>query len=60
MLNFLLDTFVPDVLRIRVSKGDRLCRVRNWFDGSVELAVNERDAAYKVWHDNINRVRGDR
>jgi hypothetical protein len=26
----------------------------------VELAVNERDAAYKVWHDNINRVRGAR
>jgi hypothetical protein len=26
----------------------------------VDLAVNERDAAYKVWHDNINRVRGDR
>jgi hypothetical protein len=23
----------------------------------VELAVNERDAAYKVWHDNINKVR---
>jgi hypothetical protein len=48
------------VRRIRVTEGDRLCSVCNWFDGSVELAVNERDAAYKVWHDNINRVRGDR
>jgi hypothetical protein len=23
----------------------------------VKLAVKERDAAYKVWHDNINRVK---
>jgi hypothetical protein len=59
MLNFLLDTFVP-VYRIKVTKGDRLCSVRNWFDENVEVAVNERDAANKVWHDNINRVRGDR
>jgi hypothetical protein len=58
MLNFLLDTFVP-LRRIRVTEGDRLCSVRNWFDGSVELAVKERDAAYKVWHDNINRVKED-
>jgi hypothetical protein len=34
--------------------------VKLGFDESVELAVNERDAAYKVWHDNINRVRRDR
>jgi hypothetical protein len=47
MLNFLLDTFVP-VHRIRVTEGDRLCNVRNMFDESVELAVNERYAAYKV------------
>jgi hypothetical protein len=59
MLNFLLDTFVP-VRRIRVTEEDRVCSVCNWFDESVELAVNERDAAYKVWHDNINRVREDR
>jgi hypothetical protein len=59
MLNFLLDTFVP-VRRIRLTERDRLCSVRNWFDGSVELAVNEKDAAYKVWHDNMIRVRGDR
>jgi hypothetical protein len=26
----------------------------------VELAMNERDAVYKVWHDNIRRGRGDR
>jgi hypothetical protein len=48
------------VRRIRVTEGDRLCSVRNWFDESVEFGVNETDAAYKVWHDNINRVRGDR
>jgi hypothetical protein len=30
------------------------------YDECVELAKNERDAAYKVWHDTINRVRGDR
>jgi hypothetical protein len=59
MLDFLLDTFVP-VRRIRVSEGDRLCSVCNWFDRSVELAVNERDAAYKVWHDNIKRASRDR
>jgi hypothetical protein len=59
MLHFLLDTFVP-VRRIRVTEEDRLCSVRNWFDEDVELAVNARDAAYKVWYDNINRVRGDR
>jgi hypothetical protein len=47
MLNFLLDTFVP-VRRIRVTEGDRFCSVRNWFDESVKLAVNERDVAYKV------------
>jgi hypothetical protein len=47
MSNFLLDTFVS-VRRIRVTKGDRLCSNRNWFDESVELAVNERDVAYKV------------
>jgi hypothetical protein len=58
-LNFLLDTVVP-VRRIQVTEGDRLCSVHNWFDESVELAVNERDAAYKVWPDNINRVREDR
>jgi hypothetical protein len=46
--------------RIKVTESDRLCSVCNWFDESVELAVNERGAAYKVWHDNINRVRGDR
>jgi hypothetical protein len=39
---------------------ETLCSVRNWFDGSVELAVNGRDAAYKIWHDNIKRVRSDR
>jgi hypothetical protein len=38
---------------------DRLCSVRNWFDESVKLAVNERDADYKIWHENINKVRGD-
>jgi hypothetical protein len=38
----------------------QICSVRNWFDESVELAVNEMDPAYKVWHDNINRVRRDR
>jgi hypothetical protein len=59
MLNFLLDTFVP-VRRIKVTEGDGLCSVRNWFGESVELAVNKRDAVYKVWHHNINRVRGDR
>jgi hypothetical protein len=47
MLNFLVDTFVP-MRRIRVTEGDILCSVRNWFDEIVELAVNERDAAYKV------------
>jgi hypothetical protein len=26
----------------------------------LEPAINEGDAAYKVWHDNINRVRGGR
>jgi hypothetical protein len=59
MLNFLLDKFVP-VHRIRVTERDRLCSVRNWFDESVKLAVKERDPAYKVCHDNINRVKGDR
>jgi hypothetical protein len=59
MLNFLLDTFLP-VRRIKVTEGDRLRSARNWFDESVELEVNERDAAYKGWHDNINRVKGDR
>jgi hypothetical protein len=38
-LNFLLDTFMP-VRQIRVTERDRLCRVRNWIDESVELAVN--------------------
>jgi hypothetical protein len=57
MLNFLLDAFVP-VCLIKVTEGDRLCS--NWFDERVELAINERDAAYKIWHDNINRVRGGR
>jgi hypothetical protein len=55
MLNFLLDAFVP-VGRIKITEGDRLCSVRNWFDESVKLEINERDAA---WHENINRVRGD-
>jgi hypothetical protein len=55
---YMLDTFVP-VRRIKVTEGHRLCSVRNWFDESVKLAINERDAAYRVWHDNINRVRGD-
>jgi hypothetical protein len=64
MLNFLLDTFVP-VRRIKVTKGDRLCIlcrlcVRNWFDESLELAINKRDAGHKVWHDNINRIRGEK
>jgi hypothetical protein len=53
ILNFRLDTFVP-VLRIKVTERDGLCSVRNWF------AVNKKDASYKVWHNNINRVRGDR
>jgi hypothetical protein len=57
MLNFLLNTFVP-VRRIKVTEEDILCSVRIWFDGSVKLAVNERDNAYKIWQDNINRVRG--
>jgi hypothetical protein len=26
----------------------------------VEIAVNEREAAYKVWHDYIDKVRRDR
>jgi hypothetical protein len=29
-------------------------------DESVELGINERDAACKVWHDISNRVRGNR
>jgi hypothetical protein len=56
MLNFLLDTFVY-MRRINVTEGDRLSSVRNWVYENVELAINERDAAYKVWHDNISRVR---
>jgi hypothetical protein len=59
MLNFLLDTFMA-VCQITVIEGDRLCSVRNWFDESVEPAINEKDAAYKVWQDNIYRERGDR
>jgi hypothetical protein len=35
ILNFQSDTFVP-VRRIRVTDGDRLCSVRNWFDESVD------------------------
>jgi hypothetical protein len=63
-LDFLLDAFVP-VRGIKVIKKDRLCIlcrlcVRNWFDESVELAINKRDAAYKVWHNNITRIRGNR
>jgi hypothetical protein len=46
------------VRRIRLTKGDRLCSVRNRFEESVELAVNERDADY--WQNNIKWVRGDR
>jgi hypothetical protein len=42
------------------SERGKLCSVRNWFHKSVELAINERDAAYKIWHDNINRVKGER
>jgi hypothetical protein len=26
----------------------------------VKLAINDKDAAYKVWHENTNKVRGDR
>jgi hypothetical protein len=59
MLNLLFDTFVP-VRQIRVTEGNRLCSIRNWFDESVELAINGNVAAYKFWHDNITRVRGDR
>jgi hypothetical protein len=58
ILNFLLNTFVP-VRRIKVIEGDNLCSVRNWFNEIVELVINERDAVNKVWHDYINRVRGD-
>jgi hypothetical protein len=28
---------------------------RNWFE-SVELAINKRDAAYKVWHDRVRET----
>jgi hypothetical protein len=45
---------------IKFTKGDRLGSVRNWFDESLELAINERDATYKVWHYNMNRVKGGR
>jgi hypothetical protein len=45
MLNFLLDTIVP-VRQINVIEGDRLCSVCNWFDESVELAINERETGY--------------
>jgi hypothetical protein len=53
------------VRRIKVTKGDRLCIlcrlcVRNWLDESVELIINKRNVAHKVWHDNINRIRGDK
>jgi hypothetical protein len=43
MLNFLLDTFMP-VRHIKVIEG--LCSVRTWFDESVDLVINEKDAAY--------------
>jgi hypothetical protein len=59
ILNFLLDTVVL-VRRIKVTKGNSLCSVHNWFDESVEHAVNERDAAYNIGHDNINRVKEDK
>jgi hypothetical protein len=52
-----LDTFVP-VRRLKVK--DRLCSVCKWFYESVKLAINDKDAAYKVWHENTNKVRGDR
>jgi hypothetical protein len=42
MLNFLLDTFGL-VRRIKVTEGDIA-----ELDESVELAVNERDVAYKI------------
>jgi hypothetical protein len=57
MLNFLLDTFVR-VHRIKVTEGDRLCSTRNWFDESVELAINERNVAYKDWHVNCQYYQG--
>jgi hypothetical protein len=32
------------VRQIRVTEGDKICSFRNWFDVTVELAINEKDA----------------
>jgi len=58
MLASVLDHFAP-VRRVKVKVEEDLHGISNWCDAEAQQAIAQRDEAYKVWHGNINRVRGD-
>jgi hypothetical protein len=33
--------------------------VENWVNDEISQLIEDRDKAYKIWHDNVNRVKGD-
>jgi hypothetical protein len=58
MLTYLADLFAP-VRRIKVKDNEDLHGIKKWCDEEVLQAIAQRDAAFSIWHDNINRVKSD-
>jgi hypothetical protein len=54
-----VETFAP-MRMVKLRDDEDMSGIRNWLDGNVERAIEERSESYNVWHDNVNRVRRDR
>jgi hypothetical protein len=58
-LNHLLDVFAPIKYVKKKKPVGCVNGFENWFNEECQIAVDARNAAYKVWHDNINKLKGD-
>jgi hypothetical protein len=52
--------FRGPVRTVKVERSGSLSGIRHWMNSDVEQAVAERNRAYEIRHENINRVKGNR
>jgi hypothetical protein len=57
-IRLLLDTFAPMKL-VKLQQNKSLNGVENWITDEILRLIEDRDRAYKLWHDNINRRKND-
>ncbi len=58
-LNKLLNKFAP-IKSIKINQTECINSIEHWCNDQVKNAIVIRNKAYRVWHNNINRRKGDR